>query len=112
MYFRYAEYMSVPDLQHLVKVPESMPLSVAAMLPTGALWAMNTVQVARHHILKRLEEQGDSGRVRVLVVGTGGLALWALRLAQYYLKDVKDKVLLVVACLRDEGILVAKEAAK
>ncbi|CAL8129650.1 unnamed protein product [Orchesella dallaii] len=108
----YAEFMTVPDLQYLVKVPDSMPLSVAAMLPTGALWAMNTVQVAQNHILKRLEEQGDSGRVRVLVVGTGGLALWALRLAQYYLKDVKDKVLLVVACLRDEGILLAKEAAQ
>ena len=46
------------------------------------------------------------------MVGTGGLALWALRLAQHYLKDVRDKVLLAVACLRDEGILLAKEAAK
>ncbi|ODM86903.1 hypothetical protein Ocin01_19777 [Orchesella cincta] len=107
----YAEFMTVPEMQYLVKVPDSMPLSIAAMLPTGALWAMNTVQVAQNHILKRLEEQGDSGRVRVLLVGTGGLALWALRLAQYYLKDVKDRVLLVVACLRDEGILLAKEAA-
>jgi len=53
-----------------------------------------------------------SDRVRVLLVGTGGLALWALRLAQYYLKDVQDKVFLVVACLRDEGMLLAKDSAK
>ncbi|CAG7721655.1 unnamed protein product [Allacma fusca] len=107
----YAEYMTVPDLQYLVKVPDLMPLSVAAMLPTGALWAMNTIQVAKEHIIKILHDKGDSGKVKVLVVGTGGLALWALRLAQHYLKDVGDKVLLAVACLRDEGILLAKEAA-
>jgi hypothetical protein len=58
---RYAEYMTVPELKFLVKVPDTMPLSVAAMLPTGALWAMNTIQEAREHILKILEEQGDSG---------------------------------------------------
>lgn len=51
-------------------------------------------------------------RVKVLLVGTGGLALWALRLAKYYLNDVQDQLLLVVASLRDEGILLAKEAAK
>lgn len=59
---RYAEYMTVPEMQYLVKVPDTMPLSVAAMLPTGALWAMNTVQAAKDHILKRLEEKGDSGK--------------------------------------------------
>lgn len=61
--FRYAEYMTVPDLQYLVKVPDSMPLSVAAMLPTGALWAMNTVHSAKEYILKRLEEKGESGKI-------------------------------------------------
>ncbi|ODN03415.1 hypothetical protein Ocin01_03279 [Orchesella cincta] len=92
------------------------------MLPTGALWAMNTVQVAQNHILKRLEEQGDSGNYCLIplhhIPPRSGVARWyrrtsfvALRLAQYYLKDVKDRVLLVVACLRDEGILLAKEAA-
>lgn len=55
--------MTVPQLKFLVKVPNSMPLSVAAMLPTGALWAMNTIQVAREHILKILEEQGNPGIV-------------------------------------------------
>jgi len=107
----YAEYMTVPQLKFLVRVPGDMPLSVAAMLPTGALWAMNTIVAAKEHILKLLQERGSTGRVRVLLVGTGGLALWALRLAKYYLKDVQDRLLLVVACLRDEGMLLAKEAA-
>lgn len=88
-----------------------MLLSVAAMLPTGALWAMNTIQVAKEHIIRELVEKEPGDKVKVLVVGTGGLALWALRLAQYYLKDLCDKVLITVACLRDEGIMLAKEAA-
>jgi len=46
----------------------------------------------------------------VLVVGTGGLALWVLLLAQHYFEDIEDKVLLAVASLRDEGILLVKEA--
>ena len=57
--------MTVPDLQYLVKVPDDMPLSVAAMLPTGALWAMNTIQVAKQHILRILEDKGDSGKPNV-----------------------------------------------
>ncbi len=55
---------------------------------------------------------GNPDKVKVLLVGTGGLALWALRFAKLYLKDVQDQVLLVVASLRDEGILLAKEAAE
>ena len=58
--------MTVPDLQFLVKVPDDMPLSVAAMLPTGALWAMNTIQVSKQHILRILEDKGDSGRLKLL----------------------------------------------
>nr|CAD7568402.1 unnamed protein product [Timema californicum] len=45
----YAEYIIVPDLQFLVKLPDSIPLSVAAMLPTGALLAMNTVSSVHQH---------------------------------------------------------------
>jgi len=56
----YAEYMTVPELKYLVKVPDNMPLSVAAMLPTGALWAMNTIQEAKVHINKLIEELGDT----------------------------------------------------
>ena len=58
---RYAEYITVPELQYLVKVPDLMPLSVAAMLPTGALWAMNTIQVAKGHIMRLLEQNVGGG---------------------------------------------------
>jgi len=39
-----------------------MPLGVAAMLPTGALWAMNTIQVAKEHILAMFEERPEQGQ--------------------------------------------------
>lgn len=31
----YTEYVAVPELNYLIRVPQSLPLSVAAMLPTG-----------------------------------------------------------------------------
>lgn len=46
----YVEYLVVPDLKFLIKVPENMSLSVAAMLPAGALLAMNTVFAAHEHV--------------------------------------------------------------
>lgn len=57
---RYCEYIIVQDLKHLVKVPDHVSLSVAAMLPTGALLAMNTVIHAREYTDQLLKERGDS----------------------------------------------------
>jgi len=57
---RYAEYITVPEISCLVKVPDNMPLSVAAMLPTGALWALNTVQAVKEHVLRILADKKDS----------------------------------------------------
>ena len=42
-----------------------MSLSVAAMLPSGALWAMNTVFQARVHVNNILKEKG--GEINTLV---------------------------------------------
>lgn len=51
----YVEYLVVDDLKYLIKIPDSMTLSVAAMLPAGALLAMNTVFAAHEHVqVKRL----------------------------------------------------------
>ena len=59
--FRYAEFIIVPELQYLVKIPDSITLSVAAMLPTGALLAMNTVVQAQEHVHEVLQQRGDNG---------------------------------------------------
>lgn len=96
----YAELIVVPDIKYLIPVPDELPLEIAAMLPTGALIAMNAILHAREIIEKR----GDG--CRLLIVGTGGLALWAVRLAAYFFRT---KVDVNVAVLRDEGFLLTRD---
>lgn len=107
----YAEYIVVPDFKCLVPIPDQLPLSIAAMLPTGALLAMNTVVSASECLKVALEGPAKKDKTTVLIVGTGGLALWALRLATYYFKreEYNDRISIAVATLKDEGFLLAKE---
>jgi hypothetical protein len=53
-----------------------------------------------------------TGSCKILIVGTGGLALWAMRIAGYHYQSMKDKVSITVASLKDEGFLLAKEYKK
>lgn len=108
----YADYIVVPDFKCLVVVPDTLPLSVAAMLPTGALLAMNTVETAGECLKGVLEGPNHKDKGTVLIVGTGGLALWALRIASHYFKrgPLNNKVHISVATLKDEGFVLAKES--
>lgn len=110
----YAEYIVIPDLKYLIPVPDDLPLSVAAMLPTGALLAMNAVIAAQNIISQLIKSNDDPDKIyRILIVGTGGLALWAVRLAEHHFKQLKySNVRITVASLRDEGYLLAKEFIK
>ncbi|OXU22020.1 hypothetical protein TSAR_006758 [Trichomalopsis sarcophagae] len=105
----YVEYLVVHDLKYLIKVPDNMPLSVAAMLPAGALLAMNTVHAAHELVQSLLEERGDNSVCKILIVGTGGLALWALRIAAYQYSNMKDRVTITIASLKDDGLMMAQE---
>ncbi|XP_061718810.1 uncharacterized protein LOC133526272 [Cydia pomonella] len=108
----YADYIVVPDFKCLVRVPPELPLSVAAMLPTGALLAMNTVNTGSDCLHKILEGPDHKDIATVLIVGTGGLALWALRIASHYFRQScwHDRVRISVATLNDEGFLYAKDS--
>jgi len=55
---RYSDYISVNDASNLVRIPESMPLELAAMLPCGGLAAYSAVQRVKPFILERLENTG------------------------------------------------------
>ncbi|CAG0918510.1 unnamed protein product, partial [Notodromas monacha] len=106
----YAEFISVPSLDYLVNIPDALPLPVASMLPTGALWALNAVFDAKSIVDDILASRNGMGKVKILMVGTGGLTLWALRMAQYYFKDASNMVEVTVATLKDEGVArVAEE---
>lgn len=120
----YAEYIVVPELKYLIPIPDDLPLSVAAMLPTGALLAMNTVFEAHEIVTQLLRERELAYQeapdttplptVRILIVGTGGLALWAVRIAEHHFHklETSKKVQITIASLRDEGFLLAKEFEK
>ncbi|XP_018049845.1 PREDICTED: uncharacterized protein LOC108688202 isoform X1 [Atta colombica] len=105
----YVEYLVVHDLKYLIKLPDNMSLSVGAMLPAGALLAMNTVFAAHEHVQALLKERGENSVCKILVVGTGGLALWALRIASYHFSNMRDRVTTTIATLKDDGLLIAQE---
>lgn len=107
----YADYIVVNDLKGLVSVPRELSLSVAAMLPTGALLAMNTVFTASHFLKTAFEEFPRREKATVLIVGTGGLALWALRIATLHFRNTEycDKVAIFIASLNNDGFALARE---
>lgn len=56
-----------------------------------------------------LKQKDENGVCKILIVGTGGLALWALRIAAYYFSQLQDKVTITIASLKDDGLLMAQE---
>ncbi|CAG9856660.1 unnamed protein product [Phyllotreta striolata] len=110
----YAEFIVVPDLADLVAVPEGLPMGVAAMLPSGALLAKSTVIKAQERIVELLKNRPVEHPVRILIVGTGGLALWALRIAEHHFRtpECENRVKITVATLKDEGLKRAAEELK
>lgn len=107
----YSELMVVPELKYLVPVPDNLELSIAAMLPTGALLAMNAVLSASKILEQLAKERGPKALAKILIVGTGGLALWAVRISaeHFYHSEARENIKITVACLRDEGLQVAKD---
>lgn len=106
----YSELFIVPELKYLIPIPDNLPLSVAAMLPTGALLAMSAITSAHKHVDKYYKNRGPDVPVKILIVGTGGLALWAVRMASqhFYHQDHRHRIEITVASLRDEGLQLAK----
>ncbi|KOB78059.1 putative zinc-dependent alcohol dehydrogenase [Operophtera brumata] len=106
----YADYIVVPDFKCLVPIPDDLPLSIAAMLPTGALLAMNIVNTANECLKTVLEGPNMKDKAKVLIVGTGGMALWALRIAAHCFKHGKytDRIGISVATFKDDGFQLVK----
>lgn len=106
----YSEIIVVPDLKYLIPIPDNLELSVAAMLPTGALLAMSSILSAQKIVDNLQKQRSNDTPIKVLIVGTGGLALWAIRIAaqHFYKQEARKNIELCVASLRDEGLELAK----
>lgn len=76
----------------------------------GALLARNAVFTAHDCVQQLRASKAPGDRCRILIVGTGGLALWALRIASHHFKHVpyRDQVVISVASLRDDELYLAQ----
>jgi len=104
----YSEYIAVKDLSQLVKIPDSLDLDVAAMLPCGGLMAYSAIERAKPFVTEKLQ-QSPNEIVNVLIVGAGGLSLWTLKLAEHYIGENSPRVRIIMADTSIEKLHLAKE---
>ena len=87
-------------------MPDTLPLPVAAMLPCSAATAYASLLKVTSNVEKAIEYRGQAN---ILIIGAGGLGLWAVQLAKKALFPGKD-VRVFVADLSQEKIDMGKKA--
>ncbi|XP_039255066.2 alcohol dehydrogenase-like [Styela clava] len=96
----YSNYVSVPDTKFLIKVPDSIPMDVACLLPCSGVTTYSAIRKLRPYIEKIKRKSS------VLIVGAGGLGLWCLQWAKICLPD---RVKIVCADINMDKLKVASE---
>ncbi|XP_077985077.1 alcohol dehydrogenase-like [Glandiceps talaboti] len=103
----YAEYLAIPKLTFLVKVPETVPMEVAGLLGCGMLTSYNAVQTLIPKIDPILHVRDKCG---ILIIGAGGLGLSAVKLLKSLVLPKYDNVELVCADIQKSKLSLAMEA--
>ena len=86
----YSEYVNVSHYRYVLKLPDTIPFAVGALLPCSGLTAYSAIQKCRETV-ERVQRWGRG--VVVAVIGLGGLGQWALRLLPFFLGKEGVKVI-------------------
>ncbi|XP_059055145.1 uncharacterized protein LOC131849162 [Achroia grisella] len=107
----YADFISIEDINTLVPVPDELSLCVACTLPSGGLLAVNAASIANNWLKNMFEGANPKEKATVMIVGTGGLSLWALWVASTYFKqgEYEKNIVLSVATLRRDEFVFCQE---
>ncbi|XP_076116415.1 quinone oxidoreductase-like protein 2 isoform X1 [Mytilus galloprovincialis] len=101
-----AEYIAVSDVSNCIQIPPSIPLEVAAQLSGSALTAYCALIKAKSHVEKLREVKSC---VNVMIIGAGGLGLWAVRIAQALVGPTDNGVRVYVADHSIDRLLAAQD---
>eukprot|EP00058_Branchiostoma_floridae_P012127 XP_002597615.1 hypothetical protein BRAFLDRAFT_123119 [Branchiostoma floridae] len=77
----FSDYVVCPDAKLLLKVPDSVAMDTACLLPCSGLTAYNAVAT----IMPTVNDFARHTDCTVLLVGMGGLGLWAVQIAKQLL---------------------------
>ncbi|XP_078585964.1 alcohol dehydrogenase-like isoform X2 [Branchiostoma floridae x Branchiostoma japonicum] len=99
----FSDYVVCPDAKLLLKVPDSVAMDTACLLPCSGLTAYNAVAT----IMPTVNDFARHTDCAVLLVGMGGLGLWAVQIAKQLLPS---NVRLVCADVDVDKLASAKDA--
>lgn len=99
----YSTHVSVCHTKFALKVPATLPLEVACMLPCSGLTTFNAIENLQPTIVKKNKQKGSAS---VLIVGAGGLGLWCVQLARHILPPTTK---IVVADISERSLEQARQ---
>ncbi|KAF6028020.1 hypothetical protein EB796_013667 [Bugula neritina] len=105
----YTEYVIIKNPENAIPLPDDISLEIGALLPNGGLTAYTACLRARPYI-QDCEQR--KGKCNLLVVGAGGLGLWATIMASHLTGPVGTcdrNVKVIVADTNSEKLTVAKK---
>lgn len=110
----------VAEARHLVKIPDKVPLDIASMLACSGGTSYSAVQKLREAVEFGAKTTAN-GKARIMIIGAGGLGLWAVQLAKVMYPDKvfvvavdvdQSKLDLAKKFGADEGVLWSRSATE